>query len=77
MGPFHPQPDDRFEAISSAAFAGDPEAQFRMGEILRRGLFDLPVDEAQAGGWYEKAAQAGHRTAIFLLNNWRNRHPFV
>ena len=77
MGPYHPQPNDRFDAISTAAFAGDPEAQFRMGESLRRGLFGLSIDEAQARRWYEKAAEAGHRSAIFLLNNWRNRHQFV
>lgn len=76
-GPYHPKPGDRFETLSRAAFGGDPEAQFRVAESLRRGLFGLPVDEAQARHWYERAATGGHPTAIFLLNNWRNRRHFV
>jgi|GEM_PF-4012386 len=77
QGPWHPHPGDSFDSISAAAFAGEPQAQFRMGEIHRRGLLGMPVDESQARRWYEKAAEAGHGTAIFLLNNWRNRDHFV
>lgn len=76
-GPYRPQPGERLDAIARAAFGGDPEAQFRMGEILRRGLLGQPVDETQARAWYARAAHAGHRTATFLLNNRRNRAQFV
>jgi TPR repeat protein len=48
-----------------------------MGEIHRRGLLGMPVDESQARRSYEKAAEAGHGSAIFLRNNWRNRDHFV
>ena len=76
-GPYHPAPGDTFDTIAAAAFSGDPECQFRLAEIHRRGLFQVPVDEVQALGWYRRAAEAGHRTAAFILNNWRNRHQFL
>ncbi|MEJ2059217.1 MAG: SEL1-like repeat protein [Gammaproteobacteria bacterium] len=59
-----------------AAFRGDAEAQYRLGEVLRRGLLGQTVDERQARYWYNRAARGGHRSAAFLVNNWRNRHHF-
>lgn len=76
-GPFHPAPSDMLESIRRAAFAGDAGAQFRLAECLRRGLLAASIDEAQALVWYRKAALAGHRSAAFVLNNWRNRKHFT
>jgi TPR repeat protein len=76
-GPFHPAPDDTLESIRRDAFGGDAQAQYRLAECLRRGLLSAPRDEAQALVWYRRAAAAGHRTAAFVLNNWRNRRHFT
>ena len=65
-----------FDELAQAAFQGDPKAQFLMGEALRFGCYGLPPDETMARKWYEKSAAQGGRTAIFLLNNWRNRAQF-
>ncbi|APZ43986.1 SEL1-like repeat protein [Acidihalobacter ferrooxydans] len=75
-GPFRPAPGDSLEAIRRAAFGGEAQSQYELAECLRRGLLRAPVDEAQALVWYRKAAAAGHRTAAFVLNNWRNRAHF-
>ena len=76
-GPFHPTPDDTLERIRRKAFAGDAQAQYRLAECLRRGLLSAQIDEAQALAWYRRAAAAGHPTATFVLNNWRNREHFT
>ena len=44
------------------AKAGDPEAQFSLGILYRRGLGVEP-DYRQAMGWFERAAGRGHPSA--------------
>lgn len=75
-GPYHPADDLDLERLQRAAFSGEPQAQFEWAEILRRGLLGITQDEAQAKQWYKKAAETGHPTAVFLLNNWRKRDHF-
>ena len=48
------------------AKAGDPEAQFSLGILYRRGLGVEP-DYRQAMGWFERAAGRGHPSAQFNL----------
>ncbi len=42
-----------------AAVAGDPDAQFNLGQAYKLGR-GVPVDMAMAESWYRKAAQQGH-----------------
>jgi cell division protein FtsN len=42
-----------------AAVAGDPDAQFNLGQAYKLGR-GVPVDIAMAESWYRKAAQQGH-----------------
>jgi cell division septation protein DedD len=42
-----------------AAIAGDPDAQFNLGQAYKLGR-GVPVDIAMAESWYRKAAQQGH-----------------
>ncbi len=44
------------------AIAGDPDAQFNMGQAYKLGR-GVPVDLAQAESWYAKAAAHGHAMA--------------
>ena len=76
-GPFHPAPDDTLEDLRRCAFGGDAQAQYALAECLRRGLLAARCDEAEALVWYRRAAVAGHRSAAFVLNNWRNRKHFT
>ncbi|MBN8807614.1 MAG: SPOR domain-containing protein [Sphingomonas sp.] len=46
-----------------AAIAGDPDAQFNLGQAYKLGR-GVPVDLAMAEGWYRKAAAQGHPQAI-------------
>lgn len=75
-GAYHPPDNLDLDQLQRAAFSGDPAAQYAWAEILRRGLLNIAIDEEQAKQWYKQAAEAGHREAIFLLNNWKNRHHF-
>src|SRR6184192_3651167 len=42
-----------------AAVAGDPDAQFNLGQAYKLGR-GVPVDMAMAESWYRRAAQQGH-----------------
>lgn len=45
-----------------AAIAGDPDAQFNLGQAYKLGR-GVPVDLAMAESWYRKAAAQGHAQA--------------
>ncbi|WP_432769284.1 MAG: sporulation protein [Sphingopyxis sp.] len=44
------------------ALAGDPDAQFNLGQAYKLGR-GVPTDPAQAEGWYRRAAKQGHLQA--------------
>jgi TPR repeat protein len=45
---------------------GDPEAQYRLGELYRLGQ-GVPEDPAAAGRWHLEAAEQGHGRAMYHL----------
>ena len=45
---------------------GDPEAQYRLGELYRLGR-GVPEDPAIAGRWHLQAAEQGHGMAMYYL----------
>jgi len=64
-----PVPGTYTETLSwyrRAAQAGDPEAQFLLGNILERGLKG-PADPKAAAKWYRRAADQGHAKAEFRI----------
>ncbi|WP_215409338.1 tetratricopeptide repeat protein [Janthinobacterium sp. JC611] len=61
---YQPRPERRVEALSlfeQAARAGDTEAAFELGQMLRA------ATPAQAWLWYRQAAQQGHAKAALML----------
>lgn len=50
------------DELRAVAEAGDPDAQFRMGDLYGgyAGEAGLPYDETQMAYWYERAASNGH-----------------
>ena len=79
MGLFHwwvkeqePRETDNAEpATRAAATAGSADAQFQLG--LHLSVPKSGQDLSEAVGWYEKAAQQGHRLAQFNLAIMLNR----
>ena len=59
------------ERLELAAEAGVPSAQFRLGDMLYRGLGTTP-DPVAAAGWYERAAAQGH--AAGRPRDWKSPH---
>lgn len=53
-------------ALTRRALAGDTTAQLYAGQTALIGIGG-PPDEAEAKGWFEKAAQAGDRRGQFIL----------
>lgn len=51
----------------SQAEAGDPEAQYRLGEIYESGLGEAGSKADDAVAWYRQAAAQGHSYAAFRL----------
>lgn len=49
--------------LEDAAQAGEPRSQYRMGQILARGLFGRVRDPAAARTWFTRAASQGLRRA--------------
>jgi len=45
---------------------GDAEAHYRVGSLYRSGL-GVPIDLAEAGRWYQRAADLGHGEAMYHL----------
>ena len=57
-----------YAAISQAAQAGDANAAWRLGLMLRNGT-DAPRDSAAAVRWLHTAAQGGVPAAMFVYAN--------
>ncbi len=65
------------------ALAGDPDAQFNLGQAYKLGR-GVPADLAQAEGWYRRAAKQGHLQAednlglvLFTANRREEAMPFI
>ncbi len=65
------------------ALAGDPDAQFNLGQAYKLGR-GVPVDLAQAEGWYRRAADQGHLQAednlglvLFTANKREAAMPYL
>jgi hypothetical protein len=54
------------EVWRSLAETGDQQAQFRLAELHRQGLFDSAT-AAEAARWYRAAAEQGHADSQFML----------
>ncbi|WP_291317514.1 tetratricopeptide repeat protein [Desulfuromonas sp.] len=54
------------EKIEQRASAGDPDAQFQLGQAYYEGKV-LLRDPTEAARWYEKAANSGHSEAQYRL----------
>jgi TPR repeat protein len=67
---YRAQPARRAEAqqlLLQAARAGDAEAAFQLGELLRVAPPGVPASAAQAAPWYRQAAAARHAKAALTL----------
>jgi len=65
------------------AIAGDPDAQFNLGQAYKLGR-GVPADLGQAEGWYRRAAKQGHLQAednlglvLFTANRRDEAMPFI
>lgn len=65
------------------AIAGDPDAQFNLGQAYKLGR-GVPADLNQAEGWYRRAAKQGHLQAednlglvLFTANRRDEAMPFI
>ena len=63
-----------YETWSPAALAGDAESQYGMGQLYANG-YGVPLDDAEALKWYQKAADQGHGEAqcalgVMHANGW-------
>ena len=65
------------------ALAGDPDAQFNLGQAYKLGR-GVPADLAQAEDWYRRAAKQGHLQAednlglvLFTANRRDDAMPFI
>ena len=63
------QADGLFDFQMKLAKKGNPEAQFKIGEMYETG-FGVKKDLAKAQEWINKAAKQGHETARFKLLYW-------
>lgn len=57
-----PQTARQLVAVWKAAEQGDPECQWKMGQVFGAGI-GVPFDEAIAAGWMQLAARQGHPRA--------------
>jgi TPR repeat protein len=67
---FEPRPKQRNDALQlfeSAARAGDSDAAFELGEMLRIGVMGVPAATDKAWPWYKIAAQQKHAKAALVL----------
>ena len=55
-----------YESALTKALAGDPQAQFLLGEAFRQGV-GVPRNPKKAAEWYEKAAARSHIEALYAL----------
>jgi len=63
------QADGLFDFQMKLAKKGNPEAEFKIGEMYETG-FGVKKDMKEARVWIEKAAAQGHETARFKLLYW-------
>ncbi len=63
------QANGLFDFQMKLAKKGNPEAQFKVGEMYETG-FGVKKDMAEAKNWIDKAAAQGHETANFKLLYW-------
>lgn len=63
------QADGLFDFQMKLAKKGNPEAQFKVGEMYETG-FGVKADQKEAMSWITKAADQGHETARFKLLYW-------
>ncbi|WP_432379999.1 tetratricopeptide repeat protein [Duganella sp. P38] len=67
---YQTRPGQRTQALQlfeRAARAGDTEAAFQLGEMLRIGVLGVPAAPAAAAPWYEQAARQQHARAALAL----------
>ncbi|WP_316977795.1 hypothetical protein [Shumkonia mesophila] len=55
-----------YESALTKALAGDPQAQFLLGEAFRQGV-GVARNPKKAAEWYEKAAARSHIEALYAL----------
>lgn len=60
------QDDEAWALLRRAAIAGQPHAQFLLGDAFELGT-GVKQDPAQARLWYQRAAESGHTTACLNL----------
>ena len=58
-----------FDFQMKLAKGGNPEAQFKVGEMYETG-FGVKQDQKEAMTWITKSAEQGHETAGFKLLYW-------
>lgn len=58
--------DDAIREMEKLANIGDPNAQYRMGQLYRDGNLVIP-DGIVSGSWFVKAAEQGHTAAQYAL----------
>jgi hypothetical protein len=63
------QADGLFDFQMTLAKKGNPEAEFKVGEMYETG-FGVKQDMKEAESWIKKAAEKGHETANFKLLYW-------
>lgn len=66
-------PDDDKEAwkwFEKAAQAGNPDAQFVLGQCYEKGRLGVSKSKAKAKEWYQKASRQGHKEAEKMLSRW-------
>lgn len=61
------QRGDALTLFERAARAGDIEAAFQLGEMLRIGVVGVPAAPGQAWPWYKLAARGNHAKAALVL----------
>jgi TPR repeat protein len=67
---YQSRPNQRNEALQlfeHAARAGDTEAAFQLGEMLRLGVVGVPAAPGKAAPWYQQAARQHHAKAALVL----------
>jgi len=60
---------DKVSFLRSNAEAGDPDAQYRLGQLYLGGGVSILQDFEEAAKWYRKAADQGHAEAAKSLDS--------
>lgn len=67
--PFAVQADDLFDTQMNQAKLGNPDAQFRIGEMYENGI-GVPQNKREARYWFIRSANQGLENAGFKLLYW-------